>query len=417
MTGIEFKEATDVKTIERVLSLALALCLLLPALALGEDYGLSDLGIEEEEIIFDDDFWDEEPEEEEIPDVEEFVISGSTEEIEENLDALERDPDVDPDSLEINPNLPDNIINILLIGVDMRDRDINSRSNLLHNDVTMILSVNTDDGTIKLTSLARDLYVQIPGYRGSERINRAYAIGSGRAAETGENRGAELTMRTVNHLFEMNISQYVVINFYGLASIIVYIGGIDLNVIRGEAHAINEYLRINGRKMTYDTEEMRAARQPLAVVSEAEHESVQHLDGIQAVMYARLRSNMRSAPTGDLARTARQRYLLESLLKKVLHGITIERLSELIQVCYPYVKTNISAATMLNIALGVLQSGIITRSASGESLIGQHRIPLDNTYSYQDVDGASVISVTDASWSRNVQSVHFFIYGEYIPAN
>ena len=50
--------------------------------------------------------------------MEEFVISGSTEEIEENLDALERDPDVDPDSLEINPNLPDNIINILLIGVD-----------------------------------------------------------------------------------------------------------------------------------------------------------------------------------------------------------------------------------------------------------------------------------------------------------
>ena len=404
---------------KRLLSLALCLCLLLPCLAAGEDFGIEELDFDEE-IMLDDDFWDDEDEDDggmTVDDLEEFIIGGGAEEIEEDLDALARDPDIDPDSLEINPNLPGNVINILLIGVDMRDRDINSRSSLLHNDVTMILSINTDDGSIKLTSIARDLYVQIPGYRGSERINRAYAIGSGRAAENGENRGAELTMRTVNHLFEMNISQYVVINFYGLASIIDYIGGIDLNIIRGEAYAINEYLRINGRRMTYDTAENRAAREPLVVVSEREHESVQHLDGIQAVMYARLRSNMRSAPTGDLARTGRQRYLLESLLKKVLGDISVERLSELIQVCFPYVKTNISAGTMLSIALGVLQSGIIGRANAGESLIAQHRIPLDNTYSYMDVDGDSVISVSGASWSRNVQSVHYFIYGEYIPAN
>ena len=403
------------KTVKQILSLMMVLCLMIPCLALAEgDFGLDELGIEEEVLL--DDFWDDEDDEEETAgdSIDEFIIGDGAQELEENLDALERDPDVNPDDLELNPNLPGNVINILLIGVDMRDRDINSNSSLLHNDVTMILSVNTDDGSIKLTSIARDLYVSIPGYKDMGRINTAYALGTGKKS-TGVNGGAELTMRTVNHLFEMNVSQYVVINFYGLASIIDHIGGIDLNLIRGEANAINAYLKEHARQMTYDVKG-NANREPLVVVSEKEHESVQHLDGIQAVMYARLRSNMRSAPTGDLARTARQRYLLEQLLAKVLKNVSVSSLADLIEVCYPYVKTNLSAGTMLNTALGVLQSGILNKLSSGESLIDQHRIPLDNTYSYQDVDGASVISVSSSSWNRNVQSVHYFIYGQYYPA-
>ncbi|MBR5344378.1 MAG: LCP family protein [Clostridia bacterium] len=402
------------KTLKQILSLILTLCLLVPCLALAEDFDLSDLGITEE-VILDDSFWDDEDEDEDGDNsLTEFIIGDGAQELEENLDALERDADVNPDDLELNPNLPSNVINILLIGVDMRDKDINSNSSLLHNDVTMILSINTDDGSIKLTSIARDLYVSIPGYKDKGRINTAYAIGTKRS-DDGINHGAELTMRTVNHLFEMNITQYVVINFYGLASIIDYIGGIDLNIIRGEAYAINAYLKEHAKQMTYD-EKGNANREPLVVVSEKEHESVQHLDGIQAVMYARLRSNMRSAPTGDLARTARQRYLLEQLLAKVLKNINMNNLAELIEVCYPYVKTNISAGTMLSIALGVLQGGVLGKLSSGESLIEQHRIPLDNTYSYEDVDGASVTVINSGSWNRNVQSVHYFIYGEYFPA-
>ncbi len=401
---------------KRVLSLLLILSLLIPCLAAPaeEDYSLDD------EILLDDEFWADEDEDEDggEPDEESFFIGGGdTEQMEADLDSLERDADIDPNDLEINPNLPPHIINILLIGVDMREKDINSsKAGLLHNDVTMILSINTETGEIKLTSIARDLYVPIPGYKGKSRINTAYARGSAMSVAPGVNGGAQLTMRTVNRLFEMNITQYVVINFYGLASIIDYIGGIDLNIIRGEAYAINEYLRKNGHKMPYDVKG-NDNRTPLVVVSKQEHESVQHLDGIQAVMYARLRSGMTSAPTGDLARTGRQRYLLEQLLAKVLREMNVSQLGELIEVAYPYVKTNISAGTMLNLAVSVLQNGLLGRFSSGASLIEQHRIPMDNTYSYQTIDGDSVTVVNDASWSRNVQSVHYFIYGEYYPAH
>ena len=179
--------------LQRVLAMLMALCVLCPAaLAEDEDFDLYD----------DEAFWDEEEElteEEEI-----YFIGGDTEEAALDLESLERDPDVNPDDLEINPNLPDNVLNVLLIGVDMRENDINSKTaGLLHNDVTMILSVNLDDGSIKLTSIARDLYVTIPGYKGKSRINTAYASGSGKNSENGENRGAELTMRTVNRLFDL----------------------------------------------------------------------------------------------------------------------------------------------------------------------------------------------------------------------
>lgn len=392
------------KICNRLLALVMALCLLLPTLVWAEDdeieYSLLDEGlIEEEEVLLDD--------EEGLDDFE--IADGEAETIEEDLDTLDREPDIDENDLEINPNLPDNVLNILLIGVDMRDQDISSTSSLLHNDVTMILSVNLDDGSIKLTSILRDLYVPIPGYKDKGRLNVAYARGSGKKNQE-NNRGAALTMRTVNHNFEMNISEYVVINFYGLAAIIDYLGGIDVDLIKGEAYAINEYLRTKGRRMTYDVTG-NENREPLKVET-----STQHLDGIQAVMYARLRSKMASAGTGDFARTARQRHLLELLLKKVLEDIDINKLGKLIQVAYPYVRTNISASTMLQLALSVLQGDIISRMRSGEEVLSQHRVPLDRGYSYSQVNGASVITMSSRQWDNARQSIHYFIYGNYYPA-
>ncbi|MBR4459864.1 MAG: LCP family protein [Clostridia bacterium] len=394
----------------RILAVLMALCVLCPAaLAEDEDFDL----YEREDVVADDedDFFDEDEDETEE---DEFFIGGDADAIAEDLSALERDPDVNLEDLEINPNLPDSVINILLIGVDMRENDISSAKGLLHNDVTMILSVNLKDGSVKLTSIARDLYVGIPGYKGKNRINTAYAYGTN--PKTG-NGGAELAMRTVNHIFDLNISQYVVINFFGVASIIEHLGGVDVDVVKGEALAINNYLKKNGRRMTYDTKG-NDNREPLEVRKsmKSDEKYVLHLDGVQALMYARLRTGMKYN-TGDLARTGRQRHLLELLLAKVLEDIDLEKLTDLITVAYPYVKTNISADTMFNVALGVLRGDIRDNLKNGKSLFEQHRIPLDNTYKYLDINGASVIEFNDGQLRRAVESVHYFIYDDYYPAN
>ena len=394
----------------RITALLVMLCLLCPAVLAEEDFALF------EEVELDDDFWDENQTGSEEEDEPEFFIGDGTEAIAEDMSNLARDPDVNPDDLEINPNLSPDVINILLIGVDSRDTDLNAASGLFHNDVTMILSVNTKDGSVKLTSIARDLFVTIPGVRDMSRINNAYAFGSGQKGTTSENRGTKLAMRTVNHNFELNISQYVVINFYGVASIIDHLGGVDVDLVKGEALAINNYIKEKARRMTYDTKGNKN-REPLEVRKSmaSDEKYVLHLDGIQALMYARLRSGMKYN-TGDFYRTGRQRHLLELLLRKVLTDIDLEKLSELITVAYPYVKTNISADTIFNISVGVLRSGIRDRMEAGEELFEQFRLPMDYTYDYQDVDGASVVVFKSGQFRRAVETLHHFIYGEYEPS-
>ena len=370
----------------------------------GEDYTISDNG----DIILDDD--------DDLGGDVIFDDDGSTIEITDN----EIDDTIDPDKLDINTNLPSNVVNILLVGVDTRSTSLDD--GLQNGDVQIIVSINKDDGSIKLTSILRDLYVTIPGYKNKNRINTAYSRG-----------GGQLAMRTINKNFELNIENYITINFYGLASIIdslgwhlraaeytglisprsnsicfrcLSLGGIDIEMTAKEAKAINTYLRQHPPK--YDNQSKDYTRENLPNKA-----GTHHCDGIQAVMYARLRK-----VDNDFGRTARQRKLMELLLEKVLDGgMSMTELNNLLNACMPYVQTNMKASTLFDLALGVLRSGISDRLTRGASLLEQHHVPMDGTYSYLDVDGASVINMGSKSFPKNVRALHEFIYGEYIPAD
>ena len=379
---------------KRLIACVLMLCMLVPAAVTAEE--------EEDELLadFTADFVvdgsdavdasadDEDAEEVYIPEEDEELVSAV-----EILDA-EIDDSVDPSKLDINENLPDNVVNILLIGVDGRSEDLATGTQ--HGDVQIIVSINKDDGSIKMTSVLRDLYVTIPGYKSKNRINVAYARG-----------GGQLAMRTMNNLLELNIQHYVVINFYGLASIIDSLGGIDIELTKAEANAINTYINKNLKKGGYDNQEKGYKRQALE-----KKDGVQHLDGIQAVMYARLRSI-----DNDFARTARQRHLLELLLRQIMQDMTLDKLIGLIETCVPYVTTNVNLNTMLELGMTVLGSGMIQRAQQGETLIEQHRVPMDKTYSYKDINGASVVYMGSTNFPKNVQALHEFIYGAYYPAD
>lgn len=198
----------------------------------GEDYTISDNG----DIILDDD--------DDLGGDVIFDDDGSTIEITDN----EIDDTIDPDKLDINANLPSNVVNILLVGVDTRSTSLDD--GLQNGDVQIIVSINKDDGSIKLTSILRDLYVTIPGYKNKNRINTAYSRG-----------GGQLAMRTINKNFELNIENYITINFYGLASIIDSLGGIDIEMTAKEAKAINTYLRQHPPK--YDNQSKDYTRENL----------------------------------------------------------------------------------------------------------------------------------------------------------
>ena len=372
---------------KKLTALLLALAMLLGMTAFAEEMPDSiDMG---EIVVVDGVAINEDGEE-----IEGFDIPEELMQVVEILDA-EIDDTVDVDSLEINHNLPDHVVNILLIGIDSRSENLDEHNQ--HGDVQIIVSINKLTGEIKLTSILRDLYVTIPGYKSKNRINVAYQRG-----------GGELAMRTINHNFEMNIEHYIVINFYGLASIIDSLGGIDIELTRQEAGAINTYIRKN--PPAYDNQGDDYERVPLEKV-----DGVQHLDGIQAVMYARLRSI-----DNDFARSARQRNLLELLLKKVTAGgMDFDKLFGLLEICLPYAKTNMSLSDMGNLAMIVLQSGLLDRVAAGGPLLEQNRIPMDGTWKYDETSsGASVVAFrTSKRLRENVEALHEFIYGEYYPAD
>ena len=382
------------KLMKKLTALLMALCLLLPGAALAEDEEISILDVVEE-VNLDE---GEEPAEDaqDAEGGEELFISDEVQEAMEAAENLEADIDdsINPDDLELNPNLPDNVVNILLVGVDTRSTSLDD--GLQHGDVQIILSINKDTGSVKLTSILRDLYVTIPGYKSKNRINVAYSRG-----------GGALAMRTINHTFEMNIEHYVTINFYGLASIIDAIGGVDVDLTKAEAKAINTYLKKHPPK--YDNQDKEYERVPLEAVA-----GVQHLDGVQAVMYARTRS-----VDNDFGRTARQRHLLDLLLQKIMQDMTVDKLMSLMETSLPYVQTNVNASTMLSLGLSVLNSDIISRAQAGESLLEQMRIPMDDTWKYDKTEGGSSVVVfrTVARREENVKALHEFIYGQYYPAS
>lgn len=421
---------------KKLIALLLVLVLFLPAATLAED----------------GDDWDDDDMEIEILDPDSYYTDeegkliykiGSVELSEEELKKLEdieaeieldSSVTVDEDSLFINPNLPDNVINILLIGVDARgtkevqllkdqirlDDSSSSKSIAKRSDVIMILSINLDDGSIKLTSIARNTYVEIPGRKNKSIIANSfgYAI-----YENGKYKSwidqPWTCVATVNKNFGLNIQNFVAINFFGVEEIIESLGGVDIDLTQKEARAINTYL---SKRKLYNSKGERISHGTTIANTYDNHsegrknlkekKGVQHLDGLQGLMYGRLRSI-----DNDFVRTARTRHLLDSLLKPTMARVKKGELDvvNMIADWSRYFYTQMPLSDIATIASGVLKNLSLSDIESATTMISEFRIPEDKTYSYQTVDGSSVTVMNDQR--KTTEALHQFIYGEYYPAD
>lgn len=404
---------------KRILSLLLVLCLVLPALSFAEleedDFSSDEL---EEEILLDD----EEEEDDSTPEnaVTETLSEDLRNELAGSLEASDYvATELDTSNLYINENLPDDVINILLIGVDTRNPELEENDVKLA-DVQMILSLDTKTGTVKLSSILRDTLVTNPFTGNLKPINESYqSFDSKKIFHDNPQR----SVATVNYNFEMNIQYYVTINFRGVAAIVDKIGGIDLELTEGEAWNINRYLKKNARQISkhYDTKEAREKRVELEV-----RDGVQHLDGLQALMYARLRKSLskKYQMGDDWQRTARARNLLDKLLQKVLKMDVLDILS-LVGEAVEYLNSNMNPDYMANLIIKMLGSGIVGKLGSSDSIIEQFRIPMGNaedgtkTWAYDNDTGKIFMSKRNGNFQKNIEGLHAFIYGEgkYYPAN
>ncbi|HHV39001.1 MAG TPA: LCP family protein [Tepidimicrobium sp.] len=273
----------------------------------------------------------------------------------------------DDDDLGIAEDSPDDkeVINIALFGLDRRDTSSAGRS-----DSIMIASLDKKHRKIKLTSLMRDTYVNIPG-RGMDKLNHAYAFG-----------GPELAIKTINQNFNMNIREFATVDFFGLEQIIDIMGGVEVDVKPSEIKYINTGVKGMDR--------LDNSNSPLV-----QNAGLQSLTGRQAVAYSRIRKT----GDGDYERTERQRRVLEQVLKKGMNaGIT--KYPKLLSAMLPYVETSLSKPEILAMGSSALTSRIRN--------IEQYRIPADNHLRHEMING--VFYIIPQTLEDNIALLNKFIY-------
>lgn len=289
---------------------------------------------------------------------------------------------VDLEDTHVNKDIDDNTMEtmsgyttIALFGIDTRDSgmvDEGSRS-----DCIIICSINNDTQEIKMVSVYRDTYLELCNSRSSyEKCTHAYAYD-----------GPQGAVDMLNKNLDLNITEFVSVNFTALTEAIDALGGLDIELKSSELNKLNEcieeQMRVNGIQSDY-----------------VYNTGVVHLNGVQATAYARIRST----DQGDITRTWRQR----TVISKMIETAKSQGLSQLLN-CVDVVVDDISTS----LTQSELTS-LITNCFNYE-LGTTTGFPF--TYSATSISGASVIVASDLA--TNVTMLHRFLYddNDYTPSS
>lgn len=254
----------------------------------------------------------------------------------------------------------EDVINILLIGRDSRNADTERG----RSDSMIVVSLNRNTKQISMVSLMRDCYVQIPGYK-NNKLNSAYAFG-----------GYELMDKTISENFGIEIDYNVGVNFDGFEQVVDKLGGIDITLTAGEA----EYMALWGF--------------PDMV------EGVNHMDGEQALCYARTRYVGTGKEANDFGRTYRQRVVMTTVYQEMMKK-SLPEIWSILDSIMDCLETDMTNSEIISIGTEFYNMGIDD--------LQSYRLPQDGEYTDETINGMSVLVL---DWDAAQQHLQDWLYSD-----
>lgn len=257
---------------------------------------------------------------------------------------------------------------IALYGVDSRDQNLGSGTN---SDSIIIASINEGTQEIKLVSVYRDTLMEIASgsMDVSQKVNYAYQVG-----------GPVTAINTLNTNLDLNITDYVAVDFNAMASIIDAVGGVDVNILDDEVNNFNKNL----------AEQISLSGAYSSGITEAGQYT---LDGQQAVAYSRIRSTGK----GDITRTERQRIVLMKVIDKLLKA-DAGSLDSFVDVSFKCISTSLNKDDIHNLVKSVAKYKVVDTAGF--------------PFAYETADltdkGNCIVA---ADMAANVQALHEYLYG------
>lgn len=260
---------------------------------------------------------------------------------------------------------------IAVFGVDSRDG--NTGKGAL-SDVEMLCSIHKKTGEIRLLSVFRDTYLRIDQKEDFDKINEAYFLG-----------GPEQAIKALEDNLDLQIDDYATFNWKAVVDAINVLGGVDIDITDKEFAYINSFITETVNSTGIGSYQL-------------EHSGMNHLDGVQAVAYARLR-----LMDTDFNRTERQRKVLGQAMEKAKNS-DLKTLTTLIGTVYPQTKTSIGVDNLAGMAKNAKKYYISQTSGF--------------PFSHQEIKIGKKACVVPTTLESNVIQLHSFLYNteNYVPS-
>lgn len=258
------------------------------------------------------------------------------------------------------------VTNILLVGIE-------ELFGARNTDTMMIASINTRDNTVHLSSLMRDSYVSVPGWK-KTKLNAAYAHG-----------GIELLRDTIEQNYKIHLDGYATVNFESFEKIVDLLGGVEIQLGAKEAQYLNTTNYISNKSY-------RNVK-----------EGINLLNGNQALGYCRVRK----VPTydgvnNDFGRTLRQRRVINAIFEKYKDQGIVQLISTT-NTCLGYISTNLSTGQIEKLLNAMLEINIST--------INMKSIPIEGSYEAPKKYESTTYPIL-LNWDENIIDLYKSIYGD-----